>query len=83
MTELEEDTESRNFTGQVFIGILIILMFAPFLWESINYLELKTLFQITFIIILILVIVNVLVIGKYYQLKFEMKLLKQKFKKIQ
>ena len=83
MTEIEKDNGSRNVTRFSVIPILIIILFATFIFDSISYFNLKTLFQFTFIIILILSIIIVLLIGEYFQLKFELKQLEQKYKKIQ
>ena len=83
MTEIEKDNGSRNVTRFSVIPILIIILFATFIFDSISYFNLKTLFQFTFIIILILSIIIVLLIVEYFQLKFELKQLEQKYKKIQ
>lgn len=78
MTESAKSTESRLISNTSWIIILIILLFAPVLFNSINYLELKTLIEISFLMIFILAVVNALFIGKYYQLKFELKQIKEK-----
>ncbi len=78
MVQREESNASRNVSNISWIIILTILLFAPVLFNSIDYLELKTLIQIAFLMILIMAVANALFIGKYYQLKFELHQLKEK-----
>ena len=81
MTEANKNTESGNVSSFSWIIVFIIILFTPVFFNSTNYFELKTLIQISFIMIFILAIINVLFIGKYYQLKFELTQIKEKYKK--